>query len=134
MRGRIAIGSIEAAQARRDARIADALRCARLLDREYLAWTKVFAAIVRACAENAAGRRDAAIAQLRLALELMEANHVFAYRDAVRCRLGQLLGGDDGMSLTARAKENIAAQGIRSPERWVRFILPGGWGDPPGVR
>ena len=56
-RGRIAIGSIEAAPAQRDARIAEALRCARLLDREYLAWTKVYAAIVRACAENAAGRR-----------------------------------------------------------------------------
>ena len=133
-RGRIAIGSIEAAPAQRDARIADALRCARLLDREYLAWTKVFAAIVRACAENAAGRRDAAIAQLRLALELMEANHVFAYRDAVRCRLGQLLGGDDGMKLMADATEKMAGQGIRSPERWVRFILPGDWGDPPGVR
>lgn len=133
-RGRIAIGSIHAAPAQRDARVADALRCARILDGEYLPWTKVFAAIVRACAENAAGRRDATITQLRLALEIMEANHVFAYWEAVRCRLGQLQGGAEGQKLIADASAKMTERGIRAPERWLRFVLPGSCGDTPSAQ
>jgi hypothetical protein len=109
-------------------RVGEALRLARQLDTECDPWTGALASIVRACAENAAGNRDAAIAALRSAVEQTEATDTLAYAMPVRFRLGELLGGAEGDEMVKAALQEMATQGVRTPERWASFYLPGSWG------
>jgi eukaryotic-like serine/threonine-protein kinase len=132
--GRLAIASIETRPDTRLVRVGEALRLARELDRECDPWTRGLASMVRGCAENAAGNRGAAIAAVRSAVEQNEATDTHAYAAPARFRLGQLLGGDEGAELSKAAIETMAAQGVRNPERWVAFYLPGSWGQSPSER
>ena len=126
-RGRCAIAAGDAKTERRDARIAEARAAARSLERERMPWTSALAAIVRAAADNAAGRRAPAIAALRTAVQASEAAGMAMHAAAARCRLGQLLGGDEGDALARGAAQAIAAEGIRNVSRWVAIYLPGQW-------
>jgi serine/threonine protein kinase len=122
--GRLAIASIRSDPGLRAARIAEARRIARRLDREHDAWPKSMAAQIRACAAAAAGDRTAAITELHLALARLETpNDVWAW--SANHRLGLLLGGDEGRELVRRAVEVMRAQGIQDPERWAYMYLPG---------
>jgi hypothetical protein len=127
-RGRCAIATIDAAPEERDRRIAEARRSARRLERERMPWTSALAAIVRAAAENAAGRRAPAIAGLRVAIRASEAAGMAMHAAAARCRLGELLGGEEGNALALGAAQAIAAEGVRNVPRWVAIYLPGRWG------
>jgi len=126
--GRFAIASLAARPEMRLVRVGEALRLARQLDTECDPWTGALASIVRACAENAAGNRDAAIAALRSAVEQTEATDTLAYAMPVRFRLGELLGGAEGDEMVKAALQEMATQGVRTPERWASFYLPGSWG------
>jgi hypothetical protein len=122
--GRLAIASIRSNPTKRAARIAEARRLARRLEREDGAWPKSMASQIRACAAAAKGDRLAAIAELRLALARLETpNDVWAW--AANHRLGLLLGGDEGRDLVRRAVDVMRAQGIKDPERWAYMYLPG---------
>jgi hypothetical protein len=44
-----------------------------------------------------------------------------------RYRLGTLLGGDEGAAYVSRAREAMAAEEIKAPERWAQLIVPGRW-------
>jgi eukaryotic-like serine/threonine-protein kinase len=127
-RGRCAVAAAGAEPGQRDARIAEARRAARQLDREHMPWTTALAAIVRAAAENAASRREPAIAALRDAIAASEAAGMAMHAAAARCRLGELLGGEEGNALARSAAHAIAAEGIRNVPRWVAIYLPGSWG------
>src|SRR5579863_2054723 len=93
---RLAIASIDGRPELRLVRVGEALRLANQLEREHDPWTSGLAALVRGCAENAAGNRDAAIAALQSAVERTEASGMRVHASAARYRLGQLLGGDEG--------------------------------------
>jgi serine/threonine protein kinase len=126
-RARYAIASIDGTSSQRRARVAEALRMARLLDRESDVWTKGLAAMVRACAYNAAGYRGQTVAALRSAVERNQASESLVYLEPARYRLGQFLGGQEGRELRARALEAMVAQGIKNPERWADTFMPGAW-------
>jgi serine/threonine protein kinase len=129
-RGRYAIAAIASPGGEpkvRRARIAEALRMARRLDREFDGWTAGLAAMVRACAHNAAGQQGQAIAALRVAIARNEATECLAYVEPVRYRLGQMLGGQEGRELRARALEAMGAQGVKNPDRWAATFMPGTW-------
>jgi hypothetical protein len=128
--GRCAVAAIEARPRQRRARLAEARRMIRRLERERMPWTAPLAAIVKAAAENAAGSRATAIGALRVAVESAEAAHMSMHAAAARHRLGELLGGSDGDKLAQSALRALAAQGIRNPERWVAIYLPGSWHGP----
>jgi serine/threonine protein kinase/tetratricopeptide (TPR) repeat protein len=128
---RFAIASIEALPELRLVRVREALRLADQLEHEHDSWTLGLAALVRGCAENAAGNRDGAIAALRSAVERTEATGTLALAAAARFRLGQLLRGDDGGVLVKSATEAMLAQGVRVPERWAAIHAPGSWGQAP---
>ncbi|HLK37323.1 MAG TPA: AAA family ATPase, partial [Polyangiaceae bacterium] len=64
-RGRCAAASIGAAPSRRRARVAEAHRAARAIEREAMEWTAPLAAAVRAVAYHGAGDRHRAAAALR---------------------------------------------------------------------
>jgi eukaryotic-like serine/threonine-protein kinase len=127
VRGRLAIASIEERPELRVARVADARRMARKLRREHDPWAAVVAQLVLAAAENAVGDRGAALAALRAGLEKALATDCDLYALAIRYRLGQLLGGDEGRAMAKAAIDAAVAQGAGKPERWLGIYLPGTW-------
>jgi hypothetical protein len=129
-RGRCAVASIEARPTQRRARIAEARRMTRRLERENMPWTAPLASIVEAAVENAAGSRATAIGALRAAIESAEAANMSMHATAARHRLGELLGGSDGEKLVETALGALGAQGIRNPQRWLAIYLPGSWVGP----
>jgi hypothetical protein len=128
MGGRAAIASIGSRPEHRRARITEARRLAQRLAREYDAWTTALSLLLRAMAENAAGRRVAAIAALREGIQRAEATETMLYAQPARYRLGELLGGDEGRALIRQAVEAMTAEGVRNPARWVACHMPGDWG------
>jgi eukaryotic-like serine/threonine-protein kinase len=127
-RGRLAIASIASAPELRGARIAEARRMARRLEREYDPWTAALAALVRAAADNAAGDRAAAVSTLRIAIERAETTDTVVFAVIARHRLGELLGGEEGRDLVRAAHGAMSTEGIRDPERWMAVFMPGNWG------
>jgi hypothetical protein len=127
VRGRCAAAAAFARPDRRRARVAEGMRAARALEREGMPWTAPLAAIVRAASENAAGRREAAIAALRSAADAADVAGMRMHAEAARFRLGGLLGGQEGATITDAAREVIEGEGVRDVERWVAIYLPGVW-------
>jgi eukaryotic-like serine/threonine-protein kinase len=132
MRGRAAIASIASFPELRPARVAEARRLARRLAREYDAWTAALASLLLAMANNAAGKRDAAIATLRDGIDRAQATETMVYALPARYRLGELLGGSLGRALVADAVAAMTAEGVEDTERWVACQLPGDWKAPSG--
>ncbi len=128
VRGKLAIASIDSSPSLRSARLAEAKRAARALRREQSPWTTLLAALIDAGAENASGRREAAISALREAIERAENTDTLCYVAPLRYRLGELLGGDEGHALVETAIEAMRAEDIRNPARWVATHVPGSWG------
>jgi serine/threonine protein kinase len=130
VRGRAAIASVESEPAMREARLAEARQLAKQLEREAMAWTAPFAAILTAGVAKAEGDRGAAGAALHSAIALADAAHMSGYATTARYQLGVLLGGQEGGDLVRRAEEAMAAQGIRVPARFARTLVPGPWKSP----
>jgi hypothetical protein len=87
--------------------------------------------MVRAAAENAAGNRAAAVAGLRAAIDFAQRAGMSMHATAARHRLGELLGGEEGLEMVQVALYALRGQGIRDPSRWLGIFLPGNWGDRP---
>ena len=128
LRGRCAVASLDAEPASRRERLRETRRLARLLDKEGMAWTAPFAAILRAAAANASGDRRGAIAGLRDVVNLARTADMHGYARAASHQLGLLLGGDEGQRLVAEAQREMAAQGVRVPARFAATLVPGRWG------
>jgi serine/threonine protein kinase/tetratricopeptide (TPR) repeat protein len=126
-RGRAAIASIDSAPERRAARLTEARRLARQLERERMGWTAPLAALVTAAAANASGDRESAASSLRRAIDLAQAADMALYAAAARYQLGALLGGEEGAGLVASAEEAMRAQDIRVPARFAAMLVPGHW-------
>jgi hypothetical protein len=130
-RGRLAIAAGVSDPTTRPSRIAEARRMARNLMREHDPWLPALGQLVLAAAENAAGRRAAAIDALRAAIAGLEATETRLYLLPARYRLGQLLGGSEGERVEKDAVRACAALSVVSPERWLSMYLPGTWSSAP---
>ena len=126
-RGRYAAASADRGSALGRARLAEARRAARKLEREGMAWTGVLTRMVRAAAANAAGDADGARTELRAAVAEADAAGMAMHAAAARLRLGQVVAGAEGEALTKAAIDAIAAEGVRDPARWAGIYLPGRW-------
>ncbi len=126
-RGRAAIASIEQVPSRRVARIGEARRLARRLEREHMPWTAPLAAIVNASAENAGGDRASAAGLLRSAIELADAAGMPLYAAAAQYQLGVSIGPSAGDELVERAISIMTAREIRVPSRVASMLVPGRW-------
>ncbi len=129
LRGRSAIASI-ASPDLRGARLTEARRAARDLERERVPWAGVFASIVRASVANHVGDRRRALDSLREAVERATAADLSMHASAVRHQLGSLLGGEQGRALVAEATEAMAREGVRVPSRMANRLVPGPWAAP----
>lgn len=128
VRARALIASGEGGAERRRARIAEARRIARRLDREGMPWTAAVSSMVAAAVENADGNPAGAAAALEAAVHRATMADMAIYGWAARHRLGLLLGGDDGARRVREAEDAMSAQGIRVPARYAGMLIPGRWG------
>ncbi len=125
VRGRAAVAAAETEGA---ARLSEARRMARGLERERMPWTSTFASLLLAAAANARAHRPAAIAFLRAAIERAGVADMTMHGAAATRQLGLLLGGVEGGNLVRRADDSMRAEGIVVPDRWAGMLLPGRWG------
>ncbi len=126
LRARCAIASMAGSSPRqRAARLLEADALARRLEREAMPWTAPLASLVRASVANAKEDAASASAHLRAAIDGANAADMALLRAAAQFTLGLLLGGDDGQRLEGEAREWMAAQEIRSPERMASLLVPG---------
>jgi tetratricopeptide (TPR) repeat protein len=126
--GRAAIASANGLPAsERERRLAEAGRCARALQRMGWPVDRFYAAVLRGALANARGRRDEAVAALRVAVALGdETGPLYAW--TAQYQLGRLLGGEEGRALAAAAEEFFAVEGVRAPSRYAAAFVPGEWG------
>ena len=124
VRGRAAVA---AAETGRDARLSEARRMTRRLERERMAWTSTFASLLAAAAANARSERPAAIAFLRTAIDRAGVADMTMHGAAATRQLGLLLGGQEGGELVRKADDSMRAEGIVVPARWAGMLLPGSW-------
>jgi hypothetical protein len=71
------------------------------------------------------GRTEPAIAALRGSLAQLEAAGLEMYVAALRRRLGQWLGGDEGRGLIERGDLFMNSQGVRDYEAMSELLCPG---------
>ncbi len=127
VRGRCAIASAIGEPTLKTRRLAEARKLARNLEREGMAWTAPFAALVSAGAASVEGDAAGAAALLRSAIERAEAANMAGYASAARHQLGLLIGGEEGQALVVAAEQALRAQGIVAPERFASTLVPGAW-------
>jgi hypothetical protein len=128
VRGRAAIASVHTLPERGSARLAEARRLARRLERERMTWTAPLAAILTAGIANAEGDRARERTSLRAAIELAQAADMSLYAAAARHQLGLALGGEEGAEILAKAEDAMRAQEIVAPARFAAMLVPGRWG------
>ena len=125
VRGRAAVASMDrAAPALRAARLDEARRLTRKLERERMPWTDALGAIMRAAVASARGDRDAATIALREAVTLAQTADMQLYAAASRHQLGVLVGGTEGKGLVERAEDAMASQEIRATARFAAMLVP----------
>lgn len=127
-RARAAVSSAASLPAKRDARLNEARRLARQLERERMPWTEALAAMVRAAVAQARGDREGARASLRAAVDLTQATDMALYAAAARYQLGRSLGGAEGGTLVQLAEDEMREQGVRAPQRLAGMYVPGRFG------
>jgi hypothetical protein len=128
VQGRCVIASLEGVpDATRRARMAEARRLTRRLERERMQWTAPLIAILKAGLAIAAGRRDDAADALRAASEGAEAADMALHAAAARYQRGRLLGGDAGTTLVQEAEDTMSGLGVAVPERYAGMLVPGRW-------
>jgi serine/threonine protein kinase len=128
LRGRCAVASADAVSELRAARLAEARRLARRLEKERMPWASLAASILTASVANATGDRPGAIAALREVLAGATEAELMLHVAAARYQLGSLLGGDAGAEMVAHADEEMASRGVRSTARMSARLVPGRWG------
>jgi eukaryotic-like serine/threonine-protein kinase len=126
VQGRCAIASLEVVPAaQRGARLSEARRLRRRLEREQMPWTSALASILAAGIARTVGDRRGAETALRAAIDGAEATEMAIHGAAARYQLGLLLGGDEGAELVRDAVDVMTTRGVRAPERFAAMLVPG---------
>ncbi len=99
----------------------------RRLEAEKLGWARALSGLVRAGTAALDGRTDTAVGQLEFAEAAFEAAGFELHAMTCRRRRGQLLGSAAGRELIVAANAWMQRQGIASPERMARVLVPGPW-------
>jgi serine/threonine protein kinase/tetratricopeptide (TPR) repeat protein len=94
-----------------------ALRDARRLEREGIAWSTALSLPIRAGVAAARGDRSRAATLFTEAVKQLEAVEMNLYAAASRRRLGEILGGEEGREQVEQANTWMNEQGIRNPGR-----------------
>ncbi len=123
LRARLALASASGKGRERRLRIAET--SARIIAKEQMAWSDPLAALIRAALAHQQGDAETSIALTRAALAGLEQADMALYAAAARRRLGELLGGDEGREMIARADEWLSRQQVKNPSAVTRLMAPG---------
>jgi len=123
LRGRLAVAS--AAERDREHRLRIAAACADRIAKENMAWSNPLATLMHAALAKQRGEISTSVALAEKALKGFEAAGMALYAAAARRRLGELVGGDRGQELIARADEWMHRQQIKNPQAFKRLLAPG---------
>ncbi len=126
LRARTALASAEGA-VHPAARLAEAERFVRKLERIKMPWTDLLGHCARAGVELAKRDRVAAGEQLRGAIARSEEVGMALHGAAARYQLGLFLGDAEGRRLVESAEDWMLAQDIRVPQRMATLLIPGKW-------
>jgi hypothetical protein len=102
-----------------------ALRQARRLRRENVAWASAYALLIRAGVASIRRDTEVAAALLREAAVALEAIAMPLYAAAARRRLGEILGGERGEAMINEADDSMIKQGTVRPDRMTAMYAPG---------
>ncbi len=126
LRARTALASADSAE-RPAARLAEADRYARKLERQKMPWIDLLAQSVRAGLQLGRGDRVGAIGHLRAAIARSDEVGMALHGAAAKYQLGRLLGDAEGRRLVEGAEDWMLAQDIRVPARMAGVLIPGKW-------
>jgi hypothetical protein len=104
--------------------LVDARRTATDLRRTRVKYAAGHAELTDASVDHLAGRRREANDGLRRAIAEFERADLHLYAAIGRCRLGELIGGDEGRALRDNGGDFLRRGGVRRPERWLRLLSP----------
>ncbi|MBI4510802.1 MAG: AAA family ATPase [Deltaproteobacteria bacterium] len=102
-----------------------ALGLARALEKEDVAYPRVWAKLLRAAVSFQSGDMPSSSKALREAAILAEENDMLLLAAAAKYREGVLLGGTDGMALKEQAERWLEEEGVKSPEHLLDVVAPG---------
>lgn len=100
------------------------LAAERRLARSRCPFAGPLSTLVRALCERRLGRYEESLALLREAEEGMSSCSMSLHAACIRFRRGQWRGGPDGESDASAAREWMLREGIKSPEKMVRMLVP----------
>lgn len=98
-------------------------RHVRYLTADSIAYSGVFAAMLRAGLLAVEASERQSVAALRAALERSDALKMAIIGACLRDRLGNILGGDEGREMVQAAATVFVAEGVRRPESLVSMYL-----------
>ncbi|WP_426755700.1 serine/threonine-protein kinase PknK [Myxococcus sp. Y35] len=101
-----------------------ALRSARVLAGEGIAWAEAMAGLLRAAVASRRGRREDALQWLGDAEGLAAGQGMVLLANCIHRRRGELLGGAAGAALLDAADRELTGRGIRAPARMASMLTP----------
>jgi len=126
VRGRAAVAAASTAEpGERRRLLRSALRDARALERERVAWASLFATLIRAGAATVAKHHDAALGLYARADALAGEAAMLGHAMAARRRYGELTNGTAGDRVVAAVDSWLRGRGVTRPDRFVALIAPG---------
>ena len=123
LRARLALASAFGRD--RASRLQIAAAAADSISKENMAWSNPLATLIRAALSYQQKDVSGSIALTREALKGLEAADMALYAAAARRRLGELIGGEEGRELIARAEEWFSRQQVKNPSAVTRLMAPG---------
>lgn len=105
--------------------LAEAHRSAARLMKHVSGFAQAYGYLTRAGAVALQGDRDAAVADLRRAIELAEPRSMDTHVAAAQTRLAALVGGSEADELRAKAAAYWEREGIVRPDRFTDMAAPG---------
>jgi hypothetical protein len=126
LRGTVAVAAaVTGLRADRNRLLKEADRAVSRLRSEDTHCARPAAALLSASILAARGRASEARVPLELASVEFDAADMALHAEVARRRLGELVGGETGRGLIARADAFMERQGIKRPERWTAIHAPG---------
>jgi hypothetical protein len=102
----------------------EAMREVRTIEREKMEWGNALAKIIRASLPANQQKPQTAIALLHSAEESLERAEMKIFRDSVRRRRGELIGGEDGERLIRESEKSMREENVAVPEKLARVFVP----------
>ncbi len=125
LRASACIATAEIEPAERARLLRQAARDVKQLFAQKVRWSEGIGLLLHGSIGACRGDTDEAILKLGKAIEVFGALHMSGYEATCQHQLGRLLGGDEGRRLLEQAKNWMARESIRDPERWTATLAPG---------